>query len=103
MNFVLDHFTLDPAITPISATRHQLVTLQQSIYLEERAQTLESLMGSKDFLRSLHLFTSFPFSLYASLFAELDDVLTHLGQSYWPSCPRVMETNDTSGDETDAG
>ena len=42
----LDHFAVDPAIAPISATGHQLVTLCNSICAEEKAQFLDPLMGS---------------------------------------------------------
>ena len=35
--FVLDHFSADPAITPINATGHQLVSLCLSVCAEERA------------------------------------------------------------------
>ena len=35
--FVLDHFSADPAITPINATGHQLVNLCLSGCGEERA------------------------------------------------------------------
>ena len=43
----LDHFAVDPAITPVNATGHQLVTLCRSVCAEERAQILDPLMGSK--------------------------------------------------------
>ena len=43
----LEHFPTDPAIAPISATSHQLVTLCRSICAEERAQFLDKLIGSK--------------------------------------------------------
>ena len=50
----LDHFAVDPAITPVNATGHQLVTLCRSVCAEERSQILEPLMGSKCFsLRSM--------------------------------------------------
>ena len=45
----LDHFVVDPAITPVNATGHQLVTLCRSVCAEERAQILDPLMGSKYF------------------------------------------------------
>ena len=44
-----DHFSVDPAITPVRATSHQLVTLCRSVCAEERAQILDPLMGSKYF------------------------------------------------------
>ena len=43
----LDHFAVDPAITPVRATGHQLVTLCRSVCAEERSQILDPLMGSK--------------------------------------------------------
>ena len=39
----LDHFPVDPAIAPISATGHQLVTLCRSFCAEERSQILDPL------------------------------------------------------------
>ena len=45
----LDHFAVDPAITPVRATGHQLVTLCRSVCAEDRAQILIPLMGSKSF------------------------------------------------------
>ena len=42
----LDYFPVDPAITPVRATGHQLVTLCRSICAEERAQILNPLMRS---------------------------------------------------------
>ena len=44
--FVLDHFSADPAITPINATGHQLVRLCRSVCAEERAQILEPVVTS---------------------------------------------------------
>ena len=49
-----DHFSNDPAVTPINATRHQPVRLGWRICAEERAQTLESLMSSKYCRRTVH-------------------------------------------------
>ena len=43
----LDHFAVDPAITPVRASGHQLVTLCRSVCAEERSQILDPLMGSK--------------------------------------------------------
>ena len=43
----LDHFAVDPAITPVRAIGHQLVTLCRSVCAEERSQILDPLMGSK--------------------------------------------------------
>ena len=43
----LDHFAVDPAIAPVRATGHQLVTLCRSVCAEERAHIVDPLMGSK--------------------------------------------------------
>ena len=43
----LDHFAVDPAITPLRAAGHQLMTLCRSVCVEERAQILDPLMGIK--------------------------------------------------------
>ena len=43
----VDHFAVDPAITPVRTTGHQLVTLCRSVCIEERSQILDPLMGSK--------------------------------------------------------
>ena len=45
----LDLFHMDPAITPVKATGHQLVTLCRSVCAEERTQILDPLMASKYF------------------------------------------------------
>ena len=94
----LDHFPVDPAIAPISATGHQLVTLCRSICAKERAQTLDPLMGSKYLTTYLVVFVFFLFSLYF-LFTELDAVLQHLGHG---SAPLIPDTSDTSADEPEA-
>ena len=56
----LDHFAVDPVITPVNATGHQLVTLCRSVGAEERAQILDPLMGiecfSMRFMSSLAFF-----------------------------------------------
>ena len=58
----LDHFAVGPAITPVRATGHQLLTLCRSVCVEERAQILDPLTGSKYltmcFYSSLGLFSS---------------------------------------------
>ena len=43
---VLNHFSADPAITPINATGHQLVSLCRSVCAEERAQILDPIVTS---------------------------------------------------------
>ena len=43
----LDHFAVDPAITPVRATGHQLVTLCRSVCAEKRSQISDPPMGSK--------------------------------------------------------
>ena len=52
----LDHFAVDPAITPVRATGHQLVTLCRSVCAEEGAQILDPLMGS---MNLTHCFRNF--------------------------------------------
>ena len=52
---VSDHFINDPAVTPISATGHQLVTLCGSIWAGERAQYLKLLMTSRCCCRIVHV------------------------------------------------
>ena len=44
--FVSDHFSADPAITPINASGHQLVSLCRFVCAEERAQILEPIVTS---------------------------------------------------------
>ena len=44
--FLLDHFSADPAITPINATGRQLVSLCRSVCAEERAQILDPIVTS---------------------------------------------------------
>ena len=44
--FVLDNFSPAPAITPINAKGHQLVTLCRSICVEDRAQILDPIVTS---------------------------------------------------------
>ena len=44
--FVLDHFSADPAITPINATGHQLVSLGQTVCAAERAQIHDPIVTS---------------------------------------------------------
>ena len=61
----LDHFPNEPAITPVRATGHQLVTLCRSIRAEERAQTFDPLMGSKYFTMYFITFVAFFSSLYS--------------------------------------
>ena len=51
----IDHFKNDPAVTPINATGHQLVTLCRSICAEERARNLEELMSSRYCHRTVQL------------------------------------------------
>ena len=97
----LDHFPVDPAIAPINATGHQLVTMCRSICAEERAQILDPLMGSKCLTTYFMAFVVFLFSLYL-LFAELDAVLQRLGHGSAPLSPHVADTSDTSADESEA-
>ena len=43
---VLDHFSADPAIKPINATGHQLISLCRSVCAETRAQILDPMVTS---------------------------------------------------------
>ena len=97
----LDHFPVDPAIAPINATGHQLVTLCRSVCVEERAEILDPLMGSKYLTTFFIGFVVFLFSLYF-LFTELDAVLQHLGHGSAPLKPHATDTSDTSADESES-
>ena len=97
----IDHFAVDPAITPVRATGHQLVTLCRSVCAEEGAQFLDPLMGSKCLTMCCYSFQVS--SLHCIfLFTELDAVLQHLGQSAARPGPRVADTSDSSADESEA-
>ena len=97
----LDHFAVDPAITPVRATGRQLVTLCRSVCAEDGAQILDPLMGSKYltkcfiafYLSSLH---------FIFLFTELDAVLQHLGQIAARPCAHFANTSDSSADKSEA-
>ena len=97
----LYHFSVDPAITPVRATGHQLVTLCRSVCAEKRAQILDPLMGSKYLTMCFITFLAF-FSSLCSFFKELDAVLQHLGQSAARPGPHVAHTSDSSADESKA-
>ena len=94
-------FSVDPAITPVRATGHQLVTLCRSVCAEERAQILDPMMASKYFTMC---FIAFWFSSLHSifLFTELDAVLQHLGQSAARPGLHVSDRSDLSADESEA-
>ena len=98
----LDHFVVDPAITPVNATGHQLVTLCRSVCAEERAQVLDPLMGSKYFSMRFMSFLSLLPLHSISLFTELDAVLQHLGQNTVRPGVHAVETSDSSADELEA-
>ena len=61
----LDHFSVDPAFSPIRATGHHLVTLCRSICAEEGAQILDLLMGIKYLTAFFMTFVAFLSSLYS--------------------------------------
>ena len=84
----LDHFPVDPAIAPVRATGHQLVTLCRSVCAEERVQILDPLTESK------HLTTYFiPFvtSLY-SLYSPVHRIICRSSTcgteccTFWSTC-----------------
>ena len=97
----LDQFPVDPAVAPINATGHQLVTLCRSICVEDRAQLLDPIMGNKWLTACFMAFVVFFLSLY-SLFKELDAVFQHLGHGSASLSPPPADTSDTSGDELEA-
>ena len=61
-----DHFHVDPAFVPLSATGYQLVTLCRSVCVEERAQILDPLMRIKYFITFFIALVAFLSSLYFS-------------------------------------
>ena len=89
-----DHFSVNPAITPVRATGHQLVTLRRSICARERAQILDPLMGSMYFTPYFITFVAFPSSLYFPVHRIRCRSST--------SGPNVSDTSDTSADESEA-
>ena len=60
----LDHFPVDPAIAPVRANEHQLVTLCRSICAGQRAQIWDPLIASKCFTTYFITFVAFLSSLY---------------------------------------
>ena len=98
----LDHSVVDPAITPVNSTGHQLVTLCRSVCAQERAQILDPLMGSKYFSMRFMSLLSFLLLHCISLFTELDAVLQHLGQSTVRLGVHAVETSDSSANESEA-
>ena len=95
----LDQFPVDPAIAPVNATGHQMVMLCRSICVEERAQILDPLMGSK------YLTTYFIVSI---VFLSSLHFLVHRIRCRSPafgtalSGRLVADTSDTSADESEA-
>ena len=49
-----------------------------------------------------HSFHSFPLFTVFLQFTEVDDILHHLGQVVAPSSPQVLDTSDTSANESRA-
>ena len=97
----LDNFPVDPALAPIIATGHQLVTLCRSICAEKRAQFLDPLVWSKCLTTSLIASVIFLSALYF-LLTELDAVLQRLGHGSAPLSLHVGDTSDTSADGSEA-
>ena len=95
----LDHFAVDPAITPVRATDIQLVTLCRSVYAEERSQILDPVMGIK--CPTMCCYSFQVSSLHCIfLFTELDAVPQQLGHSAARPDPHVAETSDLSADKS---
>ena len=88
-------------MAPINVTRHQLMTLCNSICADEKEQILEPMMGSEYYC---HMFHSFHILTLLTLlffpFSELDNVLNHLRQGVVTSGRHVPDTKDSSGDES---
>ena len=61
---VSNQFSNDPAVTPIIATGHQLVTLCRSICAKERAEILEALTSSRFCHRTVHVSSLVCLSVY---------------------------------------
>ena len=74
----LDHFPVDPAISPVRATGQHLVTLCRSICAGARAQFLDLLMGSKYFTTYFITFLAFFFSLYCPFHRTLQVLIQML-------------------------
>ena len=72
-----------------------------SICAEEKAQILDPLMCSRYFTKYFFSFRSFPLRTVIFLFTELDAVLQHLGQGVVLFGPYVIDTSDTSVDESE--
>ena len=97
----LDHFAVDPAITPVRATGHRLVTLCRSVCAEKKSQILDPLMGSK--CPTMCCYSFYVSSLHCIfLFTELVAILQQLGQSAARPGPHVADTNDSSANESEA-
>ena len=124
--FVLGHSAAYPAMTPISATYHQLSTLCRSICADERAQTFNPIVVNEYCILSSTymlfsvlvvylLFTDFSlplsfcspnnfFLVLILLLTGSEDVSSRLERvEQVPSnvFPRALATTDRSGDETD--
>ena len=98
----LDHFAVDPVITPMRATGHQLVTLCRSVCAEERAQILDPLMGSKYVTMFCYSILGFFSSLY-SLIHRIRCRASTFGAECCTSGPHVVDTSGSSADESQAG
>ena len=77
VNFVLEHFAVDPAATPINATGQQLVKLCRFLCADKGAQIPEPIMSSKCCLR-ISAYLTVLLSHDVLLFAKLDDMFSRL-------------------------
>ena len=100
---VSDHFSSNPVVTPINATRHQLVTLIRSICAGEGTNS-----GAIDEQWLLSSYRPCMFlgvcSSFAWLFTGLNDVLGRMErmvQRLSHAVRQTFEITDTGGDETE--
>ena len=96
----LDHFPFDPAIVPINATGHHLVTLRRSICAEERAKISDPLKGSKYLTTYFIAFVVILSSLYF-LVRRIRCRSPAFGTWYCTFGRHVGDTSDTSADESE--
>ena len=103
VSFILNHFSDDPAITPINAIGHQLKTLCRSICEEEKSRNVQPKMTSEYFpLTSAYI-------LVLTLMVKF--VLRRIRRRFEPfvaggsktvtRCSSHKRTSDTSDDQTE--
>ena len=83
------------------ATGHQIAPFRCSVCEEEKAQLLNPLMISENFRLDLIWMNGFVYKMFSILSAELNNVIDQLQQGPSRSPQKVLDTTDTSRDETD--